>query len=257
MTKPNPLTRKAGPLPVWAWAALALVAGYVYLHRAPAASGGTQLPYTPASGSGAQQPASGQGTPADNGNSDLLNALGNNLASQDALLAALQSGGQGGGYGTTPSGGGTDTAATTAPTVVGSGAPADPAPADPTLTPTATAQSSPAAIAAAGDVPVTGALATNLGYTPTSGLIMDPTTGQVYGPSTAIDGGIRERVGKPYQADAVSRYLVNTIGYDPYVSAAPPVTQPTAYAVVQPAPVDTSGVITPTPAAVRGKAIAV
>lgn len=255
MTKTNPLTRKAGPLPVWAWAALALVAGYVYLHRAPAAQGGAQLPYTPASGSGAQQPASGQGTPADNGNSDLLDALGNNLASQNALLAALQSGGQGGtGAGT--SGGGTSTAATTAPTVVGDGAPVDSTPVDPT--PTATVQSSPAAIAAAGDVPVTGALATNLGYTPDAGLIMDPTTGQVYGPSTAREGGLRERVGQPYQPDAVSRYLVNTIGYDPYVSAAPPVTQPTSYAVVQPAPVDTGGVIVdPTPRPTIGKAVAV
>lgn len=88
---PNPLTRKAGPLPVWAWGALVVAAWFLFLRAPHKASGGASLPYTPASSSGAQQPASGQGTPADNTNADLLNALlAGQKSSYDALLAALQ-----------------------------------------------------------------------------------------------------------------------------------------------------------------------
>lgn len=209
MTKTSPLVRKAGPLPVWGWAALALVAGYVYLHRASAQ--GAQLPYTPA-GSGAQQPASGQGTPADNGNSSLLDALGSNLASQDALLAALQAGGQSGygGAGGGESGSGTATTATTAPTVVGAGVPTDPPPAEPLV-------NQYAAYVAANPAP-----------TP-------PDLVNQYTPSEATPGVLS--------------------GYLAYKSTLP-VTGPTPI-VVQPAPVDTSGVVstqsTPIP---KGKAIA-
>lgn len=117
------LTHKVGPFPVWAWAALAVGAYFLVFRRAARASGGAQLPYTPSGGSGAQQPASGQGGPADNGNADLLAALQENSTSHDALLAALQYGAYGGygGYGSGYSSGGEGSAggvpAPAAPTV--------------------------------------------------------------------------------------------------------------------------------------------
>lgn len=220
MTKTNPLTRKAGPLPVWVWAALVLVAGYVYLHRAPAAQGGAQLPYTPAStGSTAQSPASGQGSPVDNGNSDLLDALGNNLASSDALLAALQAGGQGGGYGVSSGGGanvgGSDTSTVTAPTQDSgtNNAPISPPPPPDTIS-----------------GPDPGVYGSTQPYT-------------IGGPTEVAAPNIFGDTSQPFDTtpDALSRYLSNT-GVDTTTRTTASVTSPTP-TVVQPAPVDTGGVI--------------
>lgn len=256
----NTLTRKLGPLPVYAYGLLAVAVWFLFLRGGvTAGSASTGLPYTPTSGSAAQQPASGQGTPADNASSDLLSALlGNQSSSYDALLAALQYGGGagGGGIGGGVPGGagggtsgasatpGSDTSAVTAPTIE-SGASSSPV--------ASFAADSPASAA---PVPVTGALATRLGYSPSAGLTMDPATGQVYGPPTTREGGQRERVGQPYQGDAVSRYLINAIGYDPYVSSANPMTTQTPYATVAPSPVDTTSATVADPTAIRGKAIA-
>jgi hypothetical protein len=238
------LTRKAGPLPVWAWAALALVAGYVYLHRAPAATGGTQLPYTPSGTSAAQRPSSGQGTPADNGNSDLLDALGNNLAAGDALLAALQAGGQGGGSGITGSStgagastGASSTDATTAPTI-DSG--------------TNNAPTSQAAIADPSPSPT-------ITTTPPEGVYYvvpasDTQPQEYFQPSGYFQNeqGYARVDNTP---DAVDRYLVSH-GIDTSSSVqTTAVTQPTP-TVVQPAPVDTSGVIL-TPRPTVGHSVAV
>lgn len=52
--------------------------------------------------------------------------------------------------------------------------------------------SSPAAVAASGNVPA--------GSGTPAGTITDPTTGVSYGPSTAVDGGIRERTAMPGNA---------------------------------------------------------
>lgn len=125
MTAPKPLTRKVGPLPVYGWVALALILFLLYRHVS-SASGATsqQTPVTPNVGSAAQQPASGQGTAADNVDSGLLDALNANSAAYDKLLAALQYGTSatsgGGSNGGVPSGfgaAGGGTNATTAPTV--------------------------------------------------------------------------------------------------------------------------------------------
>lgn len=249
MKAPRELTRKAGPLPVYAWALLALAAFLVYRHSAGSASAATAAGVPVAAASGAQQPASGQGSPVDNSGGDLLDALGANSDAANALLAAVQAG-SGGGYGSGAgsagfggssgtSTAGTSAATVTAPAVTDNTVPTDPALADP---------SSAAAVAVSGDQPVTGYLAPS----PDAGYVIDPTTGQVYTGSTSIEGGLRQRVGQPYQADALSRYLVNDIGYDPALTATP--TSPTVaqldsvQTTVQPAPVDTtSATVAPTP----------
>jgi len=254
----NPLLRKAGPLPVYAWAgiALAIVVAYLYVRPRSATADATPVLFSPSIGgndqpSAAQQPASGQGTPADNMSGDLLAALGDNTSSYDALLAALQYGSFGGyggyssGYGSGGGGaaGGVPAGFGVAPTIdsgVNNAPVASFAP---------TPQSDPAAIAASGDVPYTGPLANG-----DPGYVIDPTTGQVYGPSTAIEGGIRQRVGQPAQPDALDRYLATQGVPDTTTTQ---YTQPTP-TVVQAAPVDTRGVIVePTPQPTPGRAIAV
>lgn len=109
-TRGNVLTRKAGPLPVYAYLLLAAAAWFLFL-RGGSSTANASTPVGPASGAlSAQQPASGQGTPADNANADLLSALGVNGDSLDALLQAVQAtsayGASGGGYGTAGSSGG-------------------------------------------------------------------------------------------------------------------------------------------------------
>lgn len=91
------LTAKAGPLPVWAWAAVILGAYLLYSHFHTAASSSSttastdgtstdttdQTPVT--SDTSGNPPASGQGGPADNMTGDPLST------SIDALTAAIQS----------------------------------------------------------------------------------------------------------------------------------------------------------------------
>ncbi len=90
----NALTRKVGPLPVWAWALIVAVVGYVVYKRfAQTGSSGATVPV------GASQPATDSsgslgltttaGSPADTGQttSDLVSALGGQQAS---LLSALE-----------------------------------------------------------------------------------------------------------------------------------------------------------------------
>lgn len=97
----NAVTRKVGPLPLWAWAAAVAAIVWLVFLRAPSAGAGTGST-SAAGGSGAQQPASGQGTPADNLNADALaQLLAAQKSSYDALLAALQSTTAGGASGTT------------------------------------------------------------------------------------------------------------------------------------------------------------
>lgn len=236
----NALTRKAGPLPVYAYALIAVAVWFLFLRGGVSAgSAATGLPYTPASstGSAAQQPASGQGSPADNANADLLSALlGSTQSSYDALLAALQYGGGGaGGFGgaSVPpgfgaAGGGTSTAALTAPTVV------DATPPDATPL---------ASVAAAPPPP----------FSP-NGSPYDPETGAYL---IATPGAL-QRAGKtPYAPDAVSTFLVGKIGYDPYVSNAPAMTAPTPYAYVSPAPVDTTSPTVADPRPLVGAPVAV
>lgn len=117
----NALTRKAGPLPVWAWAAVAVGAWFLFF-RGGGQSAETPVPVGPSTSgdtSGAQQPASGQGGPTDNLNSDLLDALlANQKSSYDALLHALQYGPNvGGSAAPVGSGGSADTSFATAGTV--------------------------------------------------------------------------------------------------------------------------------------------
>ena len=91
----NALTRRAGPLPRWAWLALALaaVAGYFLFVRpknASAAAPGSsdassQLPVT--SGSATDQ-GSVNGSPSDAATADLLAALGNDNQQLLSSLAA-------------------------------------------------------------------------------------------------------------------------------------------------------------------------
>lgn len=100
--------RKVGPLPVWGWAAAAVAVWFLFLRGAApaAASSGVQTPVGPA----AQQPASGQGTPADNlTDEQLQQLLQGQQASLDALLALLQSTSP---YQATGSGGGGGSVAT-------------------------------------------------------------------------------------------------------------------------------------------------
>ena len=91
----NALTRRAGPLPRWAWLALALaaVAGYILFVKprsATAAAPGSsdassQLPVT--SGSATDQ-GSVNGSPSDAATADLLAALGNDNQQLLSSLAA-------------------------------------------------------------------------------------------------------------------------------------------------------------------------
>lgn len=86
-------TRKVGPLPVWGWAAVILGAYLLYSRLHPAKVETTAVPTDGTAGDGtAQQPASGQGSAADNWSGDLLDALGANSAAIDALTLQLQQG---------------------------------------------------------------------------------------------------------------------------------------------------------------------
>lgn len=201
MKLPAELTRKVGPLPVWGWAALAVAAGFLLLRSRSSSA----TPVLPAASSGAQQPASGQGNPADNSSGDLLDALGANQDAANALLAAVQA--AGGGYGST-AGSGTATASTSAPTVI------------------ADAPASPSG-----------------NYNDTSGLVTgsqiiaaDPSYAGQLDPNTLYrnQGGDLSNVQDT--SDALSRYLgnVNTATATAYTA---PASAPT---VVQPAPVDTT-----------------
>lgn len=96
----NALTRKLGPLPVWAWALIALVAGYFVLRRfSPGSSGATALTSSATPATTAASPDSSlgltttAGSPGDTGQttSDLVSALG---GQQSSLLAALESANQ-------------------------------------------------------------------------------------------------------------------------------------------------------------------
>lgn len=89
------LTRKIGPLPLWAWALIVLVVGY-FLYKRFAATGSTQSASVPQNTSQPAQDSSGStglaptaGSPTDTGQttSDLVSALGGQQAS---LLAALE-----------------------------------------------------------------------------------------------------------------------------------------------------------------------
>lgn len=92
------LTRKVGPLPVWAWAAVILGAYLIYSRlqgaKAAVATGSTAVPVTDSTagtvGSAAQAPASGAGTAADNLSGDLLAQLyGVNAGTIDSLTTQL------------------------------------------------------------------------------------------------------------------------------------------------------------------------
>lgn len=95
------LTRKVGPLPVIVWAALLLAGGYL-LYRRSGNTGSTPAAptnSTAGSDSGAQVPASGAGGTVDNLNGDLLDALGAQTQSLDALALQIYESGP---YGTAP-----------------------------------------------------------------------------------------------------------------------------------------------------------
>lgn len=97
------LTRKLGPLPIWAWAAVILVAYLLYSRIAGARA--TPTPDTTAvtagdgSGGSAQVPSSGQGSAADNLSQSMIDQLGANQSSIDALTQAVLSSGYGSGDG--------------------------------------------------------------------------------------------------------------------------------------------------------------
>ena len=93
----NPLTKKAGPAPVWVWLVVALVGYYVYTHyisgsaatssQSPAASVGTGTN----SGDTTSAPASGQGAAVDNVSADLLSQMTNGLVGVNTnLVSALE-----------------------------------------------------------------------------------------------------------------------------------------------------------------------
>jgi hypothetical protein len=92
----NRLTAKVGPLPVWVWAAVILGA-YLLYSRLGAQSTATTSPdaasaSTPDGTTGAAQvPASGQGGAADNLSSSLLDSIGADTASIDALTSQILS----------------------------------------------------------------------------------------------------------------------------------------------------------------------
>lgn len=108
------LTAKAGPLPVWAWAAVILGAYLLYTHLHPATAATTTgattdttadtSDQTPVSaGDTGNPPASGGGDPGSNVNDTLLSQLSGFQSSIDALTGAVQSsqafGADGGGSG--------------------------------------------------------------------------------------------------------------------------------------------------------------
>jgi hypothetical protein len=239
------LTHKVGPFPVWAWAGL-VIGTYFLIFRGPfgkaaKASGGTQLPYTPTSGSGAQQPASGQGSPVDNTNGDLLSALQENASSHDALLAALQYGAYGGfgdyssGIGSGGSGGSTggvpaptqDTSTTTA-TTVDSGV--NNAPVDAYTSAVQSAQSdSPDYSLIAAEIPLSGA---DQGYAVENAVLANPNIDYTQ---------LSAALGIPVITD-LTQAVQDATGID-YGSISVPtqITQPTP-TIVQPAPVDSQPV---------------
>lgn len=94
------LTRKVGPLPVWAWAASIIAAYLLYTKLRPASSQTGTFADTPANpadttaGDGSP-PASGQGGAVDNLSQGLLDQLGANTASIDALTSQILQGGFG------------------------------------------------------------------------------------------------------------------------------------------------------------------
>jgi hypothetical protein len=92
----NALTRKVGPLPVWAWAVIVAVVGYVLYRRfSSSSSAATQLTSSATPQQTAASPDSSlglspsAGSPSDTGQttSDLVTALG---GQQSNLLAALE-----------------------------------------------------------------------------------------------------------------------------------------------------------------------
>lgn len=252
----QPLTRKLGPLPVYGWALAALL-GYLAYHylRVPSARA-TVVPSS--AGSGAQVPASGQGSPADNASSDLLDALGRQSGSYDALLAALQSGG---GYGAAPGGGSgsADTSAATAPTVTDAGVSPDTA-------------VNTAIFEVINEV--------NAGTLPPSALDqfgpLDPNTSEGRSALRAQQRAYDLQAATPAQAQAtpggvaVGSYYGTQTPFNPtsgatslpalsyaVASVSPqPFTDPAPYATVAPAPIDTTGVLQPSSYGIGGKSIA-
>jgi hypothetical protein len=104
------LTRKVGPLPVWAWAAVILGAYLLWSRRSGgAATADTTAPTPTATSAGsdslAQVPASGQGSSADNLNGVLLDQLSANTSSLDALTSQLLSAGPYQNFGDAPAAG--------------------------------------------------------------------------------------------------------------------------------------------------------
>lgn len=94
------LSRKVGPLPVWAWAAVILGAYFLYtrLHGGSSSSSAASnsTPATPTdttsgSDSGAQVPVGGGGSPVDNSSANLLSAIGANQAALDQLTSQILS----------------------------------------------------------------------------------------------------------------------------------------------------------------------
>jgi hypothetical protein len=230
------LTHKVGPFPLWAWAGL-VVGAYFLIFRGPfgkahQASGGTQLPYTPQanSGSGAQQPASGGGTPADNTGGDLLSALQDNRSAYDAMLAALQYGGGFGGYGAYSPGspGGSGGAVGGVPDGFGAGdSGVNNAPADSYAAAVASAQSSsPDYSLIAAEIPVSGA---DQGYGVENAVLGNPN----------IDyNQLNAALGIPSISDISAQLQAYGDAIpNPVTSPTSQITQPTP-TVVQPAPVD-------------------
>ena len=96
-------TAKVGPLPVWAWALLILVAGYLVYRLTSKGSSttssttdtGSSTDTATTSGDTGNPPASGQGGAADNVNSDLLSQLSGQVSglagNVDALTGLIQS----------------------------------------------------------------------------------------------------------------------------------------------------------------------
>lgn len=105
----NRLTAKVGPLPVWGWAAAILGAYLLYTRLRPASAAvpATDTTATPdtSGDTGSQVPASGQGSAADNLNGTLLDQLGANTSSIDALTSQLLQGGGSYSYGDAPAAG--------------------------------------------------------------------------------------------------------------------------------------------------------